>query len=246
MQFLCVKSERQCTVFKVGSLLQLHLHVLRVLLCSPKFPEKNQETAYFCHKADGSPTSLPPETSSPPTTPGSSNRCSTGQCGGSGCCFPLHRFPTGRSLVLTDDFFPTPVPTQPAVWPQSPQLASEITHGGPQKHHPSQQCALPRITSGAPFPHSLQETASGAQAFPGLGPCGHLLAPDGGAGARSEAEDGGQWRAHHQMRPGVACSSQMPLSLPAELELNHRSARLEPCAAAASAAAARARATRRA
>lgn len=43
---------------------------------------------------------------------------------------------------------------------------------------------------------------------------------------------------HHQIGSGVACSSQMPLSLPAELELNHRSALLEPCAVAASAAAA--------
>lgn len=43
MQFLRVKSEWFCTVFKVGSLLELHLHVLRVLFCSPRFPEKNQE-----------------------------------------------------------------------------------------------------------------------------------------------------------------------------------------------------------
>lgn len=40
-----------------------------------------------------------------------------------------------------------------------------------------------------------------------------------------------------RVQSGVACSSQMPLSLPAELELNHRGALLEPCAAASSAAA---------
>lgn len=53
---------------------------------------------------------------------------------------------------------------------------------------------------------------------------------------------------HQKIRSGVACSSQMPLSLPAELEFNHRSALLEPCAVAAAAAAAAAAraATRRA
>lgn len=47
-------------------------------------------------------------------------------------------------------------------------------------------------------------------------------------------------------RSGVAWRSQLPLSLPAELEPNNRSALLEPCAASASAAsAAAARAPRR-
>ncbi|KAL0625203.1 hypothetical protein AAY473_004254 [Plecturocebus cupreus] len=45
-------------------------------------------------------------------------------------------------------------------------------------------------------------------------------------------------------RPGTTRSSQLPLSLPAELEPNSRSALLEPCAAAASAAAAAAAAAR--
>ncbi|XP_054938960.1 taurine up-regulated 1 [Physeter macrocephalus] len=45
-------------------------------------------------------------------------------------------------------------------------------------------------------------------------------------------------------RPGVARRSQLPLSLPTELEPNNRSALLEPCAAAASASAAAAAAAR--
>ncbi|XP_061025241.1 taurine up-regulated 1 [Eubalaena glacialis] len=57
---------------------------------------------------------------------------------------------------------------------------------------------------------------------------------------KARIEDSGE----RTTRPGVARRSQLPLSLPTELEPNNRSALLEPCAAAASASAAAAAAAR--
>lgn len=151
----------------------------------------------------------------------------------SGGYFWLHRFPTERSLLLTDRFlFPNPVPTQLAIMPQSTQVAGEITHSGPQKHLTTYPLESPQVRpSPTPFrrwPRALRPS----QAW--------VLWPPPRYGQTRVSprawEKRGQWRVHHQIRSGVACSSQMPLSLPAELELNHRSALLEPCAVAASAA----------
>lgn len=89
----------------------------------------------------------------------------------------------------------------------------------------------------APPPLS-SEGGLGPAGLRGPGSWGHLLAPHEeelvpAFGPRSKAVNSGV----RTTRPGVARSSQMPLSLPAELELNHRSALLEPCAASAAAAA---------
>lgn len=138
--------------------------------------------------------------------------------------------------MLTDrSLFPNPAPTQLAIMPQSPEVVGENYSQRPTETPHNTPSG---ITSGAPFPHALQKMASGPRAFPGLGPVANLLAPDREGVSPSCWENRGQWRVHPKIRSGVACSSQMPLSLPAELELNHRSALLEPCAVAACCAAA--------
>lgn len=144
-------------VFKLGGLLQLQLHVLQVLFCSPKF----RKLTYFCHKADGPSTSLPPKTLSPPKTSGSSKKVLYWTVQWRGCYFWLHGFSTERSLVLTNRFlFPNPAPTQLAIMPQSPQVAGEITHSGPQTHltmyPPESPQARPSPTPFRRWPRALR------------------------------------------------------------------------------------------
>lgn len=98
----------------------------------------------------------------------------------------------------------------------------------------SQHTRPDRLRRALPPPPS--EASLGLSGPPRPGSCGHLR------GSHSFRIQGRERRAQRRARPprlrsGVACSSQMPLSLPAELELNHRGALLEPCAATASAAA---------
>lgn len=153
----------------------------------------------------------------------------------SGGYFWLHRFPTERSLVLTDRFlFPNPAQTQLAIMPQSPQVVGEITHSGPQKHLTTYPPESPQVRP-SPTPFRRWPRALGPSQAWVLWPPPRYRQT--GVSPRAW-ENRGKWRVHHQIRSGVACSSQMPLSLPVELELNHRSALLEPCAASAAAAAA--------
>lgn len=112
-------------VFKLGGL-QLQLHV-QVLFCSPKFRKLTYfwRFTYFITTEDFV------------TTEDTRllKRVLYWTVQWSGGYFWLHRFPTERSLVLTDRFlFPNPAQTQLAIMPQSPQVVGEITHSGPQKH----------------------------------------------------------------------------------------------------------------
>lgn len=111
----------------------------------------------------------------------------------------------------------------------------KITHSGLQKHltiHPPES---PQVRP-SPTPFRRWPRALGPSQAWVLWPTSSLLTERGVS--PSCWENRGQWRVHPKIRSGVACSSQMPLSLPAELELNHRSALLEPCAVAACCAAA--------
>lgn len=159
-----IKSERFWMVFKLGGLLQLQLHVLQVLFCSPKF----RKLTYFCHKADGPSTSLPPKTLSPPKTSGSSKKSALLDSAMERMLLLASRLLNRK--VLGADWqisFPKPRPntacyyatiTTGSRWNYS-QWPTETPHNVPS-----------RITSGAPFPHPLQKMASGPQAFPSLGP----------------------------------------------------------------------------
>lgn len=137
--------------------------------------------------------------------------------------------------MLTDRFlFPNPAQTQLAIMPQSPQVVGEITHSGPQKHLTTYPPESPQVRP-SPTPFRRWPRALGPSQAWVLWPPPRYRQT--GVSPRAW-ENRGKWRVHHQIRSGVACSSQMPLSLPVELELNHRSALLEPCAASAAAAAA--------
>lgn len=118
--------------------------------------------------------------------------------------------------------------------PQSPQVVGEITHSGPQKHLTTYPPESPQVRP-SPTPFRRWPRALGPSQAWVLWPPPRYRQT--GVSPRAW-ENRGKWRVHHQIRSGVACSSQMPLSLPVELELNHRSALLEPCAASAAAAAA--------
>lgn len=91
----------------------------------------------------------------------------------SGCYFWLHRFPTERSLVLTDRFlFPNPALTQLAIMPQSPQVKLLTV-----AHRNTSQYTLRNHHRRALPPHP-SEDGLGPSGLPRPGSSGHLLATD--------------------------------------------------------------------